>query len=83
MSTEMAGLREEIAELDRALLELLERRFELAADVGRIKAEQGRPIVVVEVEQRVLGRAREAAELCGASPEVMEAIFAAIIRGSV
>ncbi len=83
MSSDMARLREEIAELDRALLELLERRFELAADVGRVKAEQGRPIVVVDVEQRVLGRAREAAELCGVSPEVMEAIFAAIIRGSV
>jgi prephenate dehydrogenase/chorismate mutase len=83
MSEDLARLREEIAGLDRALLELLERRFGLAADVGRIKAEQGRPIVVQEVEQRVLSRAREAAELCGVSPGVMEAIFAAIIQGAV
>ena len=83
MPDEIAQLRSEIANLDRALLELLERRFKLAAEVGRIKAERGQPIVVREVEQRVLVRAREAASLCEASPEVMEAIFAAIIRGSV
>ncbi len=83
MSDEIARLRDQIAELDRALLELLEHRFRLAARVGEIKADLGRPVVVREVEQRVLGRARDAAELCGVSGEVMEAIFAAIIRGSV
>ena len=83
MNRDMTSLREEIAGLDRALLELLERRFTLAADVGRIKADEGQPIVVREVEQRVLSRAREAAQLCGVSPEVMEAIYAAIIRGAV
>lgn len=83
MPEKIAELRAEIANLDRALLELLERRFELAAQVGCIKAERGHPIVVREVEQRVLMRAREAASLCEASPEVMEAIFTAIIRGSV
>ncbi len=83
MSDEIGTLRDRIAELDRALLELLGERFRLAARVGEIKAEAGRPVVVREVEQRVLGRARDAAELCGVSPEVMEAIFNAIIRGSV
>ncbi len=83
MKEELDALRENIAALDRALLELLERRFSLAAEVGRIKAEESRPIVVCEVEQDVLGRAREAAELCGVSAEVMESIFAAIIRGAV
>jgi len=83
MSEDFLQLREQIADLDRSLLELLERRFELAAAVGRLKAEREQPVVVHEVEQRVLSRAREAAELCGASPEVMEAIFAAVIRGSV
>ena len=64
-------------------MDLLKRRFRLAATVGRLKAERGQPVAVPEVEQRVLLRAREAAELCGTSPEVMESIFAAIIRGSV
>lgn len=83
MKDEMAVLREEIATLDKALLELLKSRFRLAARVGRAKAEHGQSIVVPEVEERVLARAREAAELCDTSPEVMEDIFAAIMRGSV
>ncbi len=83
MDGDIGTLRDRIAELDRALLELLGERFRLAARVGELKAEAGRPVVVREVEQRVLGRARDAAELCGVSPEVMEGIFGAIIRGSV
>lgn len=83
MGEELRELRDEIAGLDRALLELLERRFRLAAEVGRIKAERGQAVTVREVEQRVLQRAREYAEACGVSDEVMDAIFQAIIRGSV
>ncbi len=83
MTEDLTRLRDEIAGLDRALLGLLERRFALAAEVGRLKAEQGLPVVVRDVEQNVLARAREAAELCGVSPEVMDAIFAAIMRGAV
>lgn len=83
MSNEIAKLRDEIADLDKSLVALLERRFELAEQVGVIKASGGQPVVVREVEQRVLSRARDAARFCGVSPEVMESIFAAIIRGSV
>lgn len=83
MDPDLARLREQIAGVDQALVELLERRFRLSAAVGRIKAECGRPVAVRDVERRVLQRAREAADLCGTSPEVMESIFAAIIRGSV
>jgi chorismate mutase/prephenate dehydrogenase len=83
MSRDIATLRDEIARLDRTLLEILGRRFELAEEVGRIKAGGGHPVVVREVEQRVLTRARDAAVLCGVSPEVMENIFSAIIRGAV
>lgn len=79
----LAALRDEIAEIDRALLELLRRRFDLAADVGRIKTAAGAPIVVRNVEDRVLTRARQQAESCGVTEEVLESIFAAIIRGSV
>jgi len=83
MDQELVRLREEIAGLDRAFIEVLERRLLLAAEVGRIKARRGQPVAVREVERRVLQRAHDAAALCGTSPEVMEAIFAAIIRASV
>src|SRR5579864_6242330 len=76
-------LRDSIAELDRALLELLRRRMEIAGEIGRIKAERGAPIVVRDVEHRVLARARQHADSCGVSEEVLESVFRAIIRGSV
>jgi chorismate mutase-like protein len=79
----LSSLRDSIAEVDRALLELLRRRMELAAEVGRIKAESAMPVVVRDVEDRVLTRARQHAEACGVSEEVMESVFQAIIRGSV
>jgi chorismate mutase/prephenate dehydrogenase len=76
-------LREAIAEVDRAMLELLRRRMELADEVGRIKAATGAPVVARDAEDRVLTRAREHAEACGVSEDVMEEIFHAIMRGSV
>jgi chorismate mutase/prephenate dehydrogenase len=82
-SDRLTPLREAIADVDRALLELLRRRMELAAEVGRLKAEAAAPVVVRDVEDRVLSRARQQAELCGVSESVMEAIFEAILRGSV
>jgi chorismate mutase/prephenate dehydrogenase len=83
ISDRLTPLREAIADIDRALLELLRRRMELAAEVGRLKAEAAAPVVVRDVEDRVLSRARQQAEQCGVSESVMEAIFEAILRGSV
>ena len=80
---QLTQLREAIADVDRSLLELLHRRMHLAAEVGRVKAGQGQPILVPEVHHRVLDRAREHAESCGVSPEVMEAIYKAVMRGSI
>ncbi len=80
---DLGDLREKIAHVDRALLELIRERMDLAASVGRIKAEQGHPVVVRDVEDRVLGRARLHAEECGISEEVMSSIFRSIIEGSV
>jgi chorismate mutase-like protein len=82
-SDPLSALRDSLAEIDRALLELLRRRMDLAAEVGRIKAEAAMPVVVRDVEDRVLTRARQHAEACGVSEEVMESVFQAILRGSV
>lgn len=80
---ELPRLREAIADVDRAMLELLRRRMELAAQVGRIKAVTGAPVVARDAEDRVLTRARQHAEACEVSEDVMEEIFHAIMRGSV
>jgi chorismate mutase/prephenate dehydrogenase len=83
MAGGLTELRDAIAEVDRALLELLRRRMDLGAEVGRLKAKSGAAVVVRDVEDRVLTRARQHAERCGVSAEVMEQIFQAIITGSV
>ncbi len=80
---ELATLRDTIAGVDRGILELLRRRMELAARIGEVKAATGAPVVARNVEDRVYTRARQHAEACGVSGEVMEAIFQAIVRGSV
>ena len=82
-SDSLSTLRDSISEIDRALLELLRRRMDFAAEVGRVKAEANLPVVVRDVEDQVLGRARQHAEACGVSEEVMESVFQAIMRGSV
>jgi chorismate mutase/prephenate dehydrogenase len=82
-SDPLPPLRDAIADIDRALLELLRRRMEIAGEIGRLKAERGAPIVVRDVEHHVLERARQHAESCGVSEEVLESVFRAIIRGSV
>lgn len=79
----LADLRERISEVDRSLLELLHRRMDLAEEIGRVKLGDRQPILVPEVHDRVLNRARRHAESCGVSEEVMESIFAAVMRGSV
>lgn len=83
ISEHLTGLRESIAEVDRSLLELLRRRMDLASEVGRVKLGAGKPIMVPEVHDRVLTRARQHADACGVSGEVMESIFDAVMRGSI
>jgi chorismate mutase/prephenate dehydrogenase len=83
MSDELRRLRESIAGVDRELLELLHRRMELSARVGRVKAASGMAVVARDVEDRVLGRARDQAAAAGVSEEAMESIFRGILRASV
>ncbi|HXU45407.1 MAG TPA: prephenate dehydrogenase/arogenate dehydrogenase family protein [Thermoanaerobaculia bacterium] len=80
---DLSTLREDIARVDRGLLELLRRRMELAAEVGRLKAGAGMPVTVRDVEERVIARARRHAPVCGISEGVLEDVFRAILRASV
>ena len=51
---DLSGLREEIDRIDRELLSSLSRRAELAQGIGRLKAEEGRPVHDPEREAQVL-----------------------------
>lgn len=82
-SSDLSDLRDSIARVDRGILELLRRRMAIAAEIGRIKAGDGLPVTVTNVEERVLARARQHAEACGISEKVMEEIFRDILRASV
>lgn len=80
---ELEALRAEIAAIDRALIEGLQRRLGLSARIGRAKAAHGMPIVVDEVERCVLARAREEGRRRGLPDALLEGVFRAILEGSV
>ena len=82
-SMDLSELRKAIGEIDQTLLELLGRRMKLAAEGGKLKAAEAKPVVVPSVEDKILTRARQHAEEFGVSEKVMEDVFQAIIRGSV
>ncbi len=50
MVAELTALRDQIDEVDKALLGLLARRLELVAQVGEVKSHYGLPIYVPERE---------------------------------
>src|SRR5690606_20558087 len=52
-------IREKIDELDRQLVEIINRRLELAAEIGRIKRSTGGEIYVPEREDAVLRKVTE------------------------
>ncbi len=45
MVAELTALRDQIDEVDKALLDLLARRLELVAEVGEVKSRFGLPIL--------------------------------------
>ena len=49
MVAELTALRDQIDEVDKALLNLLAKRLELVAEVGEVKSRFGLPIYVPEL----------------------------------
>lgn len=58
MVDELLQLRDEIAIIDRRILELVADRLQLAQQVGKIKLNRQQPIATADVEQRVIDRNR-------------------------
>ncbi|MTH48424.1 bifunctional chorismate mutase/prephenate dehydrogenase [Intestinirhabdus alba] len=82
MVAELSALREQIDEVDKALLDLLARRLELVAEVGEVKSRHGLPIYVPEREASMLASRRAEAESLGVPPDLIEDVLRRVMRES-
>lgn len=80
---DLSGLRREIGDIDRQMLELALRRVDIASRIGHLKREQGMPIRDFAHEKEVVGRARAVAEGLGLSPDLAEKLMLELIRSSL
>jgi chorismate mutase len=76
----LGELREEIAEIDRDLVELIARRTYVADTIAEVKADQGLPTTDEDQEQRVMDRAGENAERFDVDANLVKAIFRLLIE---
>ena len=84
MTDPLAGLREQIDELDHRLVELLNARARIVVDIGKIKHQAGTPVYAPDREKIVLERIRKAnADVGGPLPNsCLEAIYRELMSGS-
>ena len=73
-------LRDEIAEIDRELVELMAQRTYVAETIARVKAEEGLPTTDESQEQRVMERAGENADRFDLDPAVITDVFELLIE---
>lgn len=82
MVAELTALRDQIDEVDKALVDLLAKRLHLVAEVGEVKSRYGLPIYVPEREASMLASRRKEAELLGVPPDLIEDILRRVMRES-
>ena len=63
--TLMETLRDEIQEVDKKLLSLLEKRIKIAKQIGDIKRENNKPFYVPEVEKKKIEKLASICEFPG------------------
>jgi chorismate mutase/prephenate dehydrogenase len=83
MNESLDSLRQELAAVDRQLVELVGRRLELASAVGAHKRGHGVSTRDYRQERDVVERARAAAATCGVPPHVAEQLVLLLIRSSL
>lgn len=81
--TEIDGFREELASIDREIMELVGRRNRIALVIGEKKAEANEEVVVPAVEKNVVRRYIDAGKISGVSAETAARIARAVIDESV
>ncbi|HAF9107672.1 TPA: chorismate mutase [Salmonella enterica subsp. enterica serovar Paratyphi A] len=80
MVAELTALRDQIDDVDKALLNLLAKRLELVAKVGEVKSRFGLPIYVPEREASILASRRAEAEAIGVPPDLIEDVLRRVMR---
>lgn len=82
MTAPLQALRQQIDEVDQALLDLLAKRLSLVEQVGHVKSEHGLPIYDPARESAMITARRAEAQALGLSPDMMEDILRRIMRES-
>src|SRR5699024_5530417 len=78
----LAGLRDQIDEVDRELVELLARRLQLVSQVGEVKGRHGLPIYAPAREATMIAAKRGLAEEQGVPPDLVEDVLRRCMRES-
>lgn len=81
MVAELTALRDQIDEVDKALLDLLARRMALVAEVGEVKANTACRFTSRSVRHPCHSRRKEAQAL-GVSPDLIEDVLRRVMRES-
>ena len=82
MHNPLNPVREQIDQVDRQLIELLAKRLELVAEVGKIKHQHGLPIYAPDREAAMLKARRHEAEKAGIPADLIEDVLRRVMRES-
>ncbi len=80
MESALSHLRDEIDDVDQAMLDLLARRLSLVSQVGEVKGAHGLPIYAPERERTMIAAKRALAESKGVPPDLIEDILRRCMR---
>lgn len=80
---DLAALRKEIRDADRAILAQVARRLETARKIGALKARKGLPLRNFDVEAEVIREARKLCKRFRIDQELGEEVMRLLIRAAV
>lgn len=82
MNTPLTPIRNEIDQVDQQLIQLLAKRLELVAEVGKIKLEHGLPLYAPDREAAMIAARRDEAEKQGIPADLIEDVLRRVMRES-
>lgn len=82
MTQALKSLRDKIDSVDQQLIDLLAKRLELVAEVGKVKSKHGFPIYAPDREAKMLTKRRLEAELKKVPGDLIEDVLRRIMRES-